>query len=143
MRSIHACQQTGRNRRKWLQVYNQDALELMHYSCSPRVIAVGTARLNARRLVRMLRQPIIGLTSRQMWDFGSNARVRTAVQCTACCLYMTLHICQAAIRQRTLAVSCITQLPSCFLTRSRQTALVHTYIPMSTWIGAPTVAARL
>lgn len=66
-----------------LQVYNQDTLETIHYACSNRVIPVGTARLNARRLVRMLRQPIIGLTSRQMWDFGSDARVR-GVQSSTC-----------------------------------------------------------
>jgi hypothetical protein len=58
-----------------VQVYNQDTLELIQYACSSRVIPVGTARLNARRLVRMLRQPIIGLTSRKMWDFSSDARV--------------------------------------------------------------------
>jgi hypothetical protein len=70
-----------------LQVQNQDTLELIHYSCSRRVIPIGTARLNARRLVRMLRQPIIGLTSRQMWDFGSDARVCSAmVLWTAACV---------------------------------------------------------
>lgn len=58
------------------QVYNQDTVEVVTYACSSRVIPVATARLNARRLVRMLRQPIAGLTTRRLWDFSSDSRVR-------------------------------------------------------------------
>eukprot|EP00892_Ulva_mutabilis_P004077 jgi/Ulvmu1/2040/UM120_0036.1 len=56
-------------------VYNQDAVETVTFACSPRVIPVATARLNARRLVRMLRQPVAGLTTRRLWDFSSDSRV--------------------------------------------------------------------
>lgn len=59
-----------------VQVYNQDSVDTVTFACSPRVIPVATARLNARRLVRMLRQPIAGLTTRRLWDFASDSRVR-------------------------------------------------------------------
>lgn len=91
-RSCHAARP---NCWRLVQVYNQDSVETVTYACSPRVIPVATARLNARRLVRMLRQPIAGLTTRRLWDFSSDSRVRLAyrrpaggavlqVACTRC-----------------------------------------------------------
>lgn len=104
--------------REWLQVHNQDALELIHYSCSQRVIPVGTAHLNARRLVRMLRQPIIGLTSRQLWDFGCDARVRTSAHCTVWCCHVS------AIAR--LPCAPLTILPGSLTATAHETVGLHT-----------------
>lgn len=55
------------------QVKTEDALPLVRYACSERVIPVPTNKLNARRYVRVLRHPIAAVFSRCLSDFYSPA----------------------------------------------------------------------
>lgn len=55
------------------QIKTEDALPLVRYSCSQRVIPVPTNKINARRYVRLLHHPIAAVFSRCLTDFFSPA----------------------------------------------------------------------
>ncbi|KAI7839964.1 hypothetical protein COHA_006285 [Chlorella ohadii] len=55
------------------QIKTEDALPLVRYACSSRVIAVPTNKVNARRYVRLLHNPIATVFSRNLMDFYSPA----------------------------------------------------------------------
>ncbi|KAL4432522.1 hypothetical protein ABPG77_000459, partial [Micractinium sp. CCAP 211/92] len=55
------------------QIKTADALPLVSYACSKRVVPVPTTRLNARRYVRLLHHPISAIFSRCLTDFYSPA----------------------------------------------------------------------
>lgn len=52
-----------------LQIKTEDALPLVRYSCSSRIIPVPTNKVNARRYVRLLHNPIATVFSRNLMDF--------------------------------------------------------------------------
>ncbi|KAL4421226.1 hypothetical protein ABPG75_010517 [Micractinium tetrahymenae] len=55
------------------QIKTDDALPLVRYACSRRVVPVPTTRLNSRRYVRLLHHPIAAVFSRCLTDFYSPA----------------------------------------------------------------------
>jgi hypothetical protein len=55
------------------QVKTAGALPLLRYACSARVIPVPTSKINARRYVRLLHNPITAVLSRHLLDFYSPA----------------------------------------------------------------------
>ncbi|PRW58011.1 hypothetical protein C2E21_3586 [Chlorella sorokiniana] len=56
-----------------VQIKTEDAMPLVRYACSPRVIPVPTNKVNARRYVRLLHNPIATVFSRNLMDFYSPA----------------------------------------------------------------------
>ena len=50
-------------------------LDMLQYACSPRVTALHTGLLNARRLVRMVTHPVVAATSNAVWSFASASQV--------------------------------------------------------------------
>ncbi|KAI7839331.1 hypothetical protein COHA_006922 [Chlorella ohadii] len=55
------------------EIKTEDALPLVRYACSQRVLPVPTNKVNARRMVRLLHHPIAAVFSRCLTDFYSPA----------------------------------------------------------------------
>ncbi|GAB4823066.1 hypothetical protein N2152v2_010112 [Parachlorella kessleri] len=58
-----------------VQIKSPDPVPVLKYACSPRVIGVPTMVAQARRVSRMLRQPIAGLLSNMLLNYSSKAHV--------------------------------------------------------------------
>eukprot|EP00775_Hariotina_reticulata_P003585 gene3585-3850_t len=54
-----------------VETRTSNAVPLLRYSCSKRVIALPTLQLNARRLARMVKRPFISWVSQRLWAFNS------------------------------------------------------------------------
>ena len=61
-------------------------LDMLQYACSPRVTALHTGLLNARRLVRMITHPVVAATSNAVWSFASASQASPAG-----CYHFSLH----------------------------------------------------
>ncbi|KAK9811837.1 hypothetical protein WJX72_011041 [[Myrmecia] bisecta] len=57
-----------------VEMKTMDALPLLHFSCSKRILGVPTNNLNARRLARMVCHPVVAEVSKMMWNFNSQSQ---------------------------------------------------------------------
>ncbi|KIZ07098.1 hypothetical protein MNEG_0853 [Monoraphidium neglectum] len=55
------------------EIQTKNSLPLLHYSCSPRVVALPTGQLNARRLSKMVKRPFISWVSQRMFNFENQS----------------------------------------------------------------------
>eukprot|EP01025_Chloroclados_australasicus_P037823 TRINITY_DN38681_c0_g2_i3.p1 TRINITY_DN38681_c0_g2~~TRINITY_DN38681_c0_g2_i3.p1 ORF type:complete len:744 (+),score=121.86 TRINITY_DN38681_c0_g2_i3:179-2410(+) len=58
-----------------VEMRTRNAVPLLQYACSPNVIAFPSNQLNARRLTRMVKQPVIASVSKSIWSFQSETQV--------------------------------------------------------------------
>lgn len=58
-----------------VELKTANAVPLLRYSCSPRIIGLPTAQLNARRMARIIKSPVVGMVSSFMWSFNSQSQV--------------------------------------------------------------------
>ena len=45
--------------------------EMLRFVCSARVVPLMTSRMNAVRLARLVRHPVVGAISQMLWSFNS------------------------------------------------------------------------
>eukprot|EP00891_Asterochloris_glomerata_P004631 jgi/Astpho2/4631/Aster-x0209 len=57
-----------------VEVRTPNAVSLLKYSCSARVLALPSGQLNARRMARMVKQPVVGAISQMLWSFNSRSQ---------------------------------------------------------------------
>ncbi|KIY93711.1 hypothetical protein MNEG_14251 [Monoraphidium neglectum] len=55
------------------ELRTRSALQILRYSCSPRVVGVPTGQLNARRLVKMVKAPFISWIAGRLFNFENKA----------------------------------------------------------------------
>ncbi|KAK9843129.1 hypothetical protein WJX74_007389 [Apatococcus lobatus] len=55
-------------------VQGASAVGLLDYCCSSRVLVLPTAQLNARRIGRMVRHPVVGSIGQTLWNFSSRSQ---------------------------------------------------------------------
>ncbi|CAL8468748.1 g8288 [Coccomyxa elongata] len=58
-----------------VEVKTLNALAVLQYSCSVRVMALHTGEMNARRLSRMVRSPIVAAISYMVWNYSCRPQV--------------------------------------------------------------------
>ncbi|KAK9803748.1 hypothetical protein WJX73_000566 [Symbiochloris irregularis] len=57
-----------------VEVKTANAVRLLSYACSPRVQPLPTAQANARRICRMVRSPVVGSVSSELFSFNSRSQ---------------------------------------------------------------------
>jgi len=57
-----------------VELKTANAVPLLRYSCSTRIMGLATAQLNARRMARIIKSPVVGLLSNFMWSFNSQSQ---------------------------------------------------------------------
>ncbi|KAL6749116.1 hypothetical protein V8C86DRAFT_3032280 [Haematococcus lacustris] len=59
-----------------VQMSTSNAIPILRYACSSRVVPLPTARLNARRVAKMVKSPFIAAVSKQIMDFSNKGPSR-------------------------------------------------------------------
>ncbi|KAK9818136.1 hypothetical protein WJX72_007697 [[Myrmecia] bisecta] len=57
-----------------VEMKTANAVKLVTYACSSRILALPTAQLNARRISRMVVHPVVGSISLMLWSFSSKSQ---------------------------------------------------------------------
>ncbi|KAJ9511775.1 hypothetical protein QJQ45_022651, partial [Haematococcus lacustris] len=58
-----------------VQMSTSNAIPILRYACSSRVVPLPTARLNARRVAKMVKSPFIAAVSKQIMDFSNKSNL--------------------------------------------------------------------
>ncbi|WIA29180.1 hypothetical protein OEZ86_011691 [Tetradesmus obliquus] len=58
-----------------VELKTRNALPLLKYACSNRTVALPTSQLNAQRLAKMVKRPVISIVSQQLFNFENRVSV--------------------------------------------------------------------
>lgn len=93
------------------QIKTDDALPLVRYSCSPRIIPVPTNKVNARRYVRLLHNPIATVFSRNLMDFCESQPLFPPFPAPLWPATVVWHLCMVADGLYWLCLACRAEPP--------------------------------